>query len=290
MPPDASTSGPETVSASRRGAVTLITLDRPDARNAVDPATAFALYRAIVAFEADDEAAVAVLAGAGGSFCAGFDLKTLSRGEAADWLAQLHFGETGQPPLGPMGPTRLRLGKPVIAAIAGAAVAGGMELALWCDMRVMERDAWMGVLCRRWGVPLIDGGTVRLPRLVGQGRALDLVLTGRRIEAAECHAIGLCDRVVAPGDAVDAAMALAAELAALPQACLRGDRAAARFGAFSDEEAALRAEFQAGLDVLRADGLRGAAAFAAGAGRHGAPGDDADGAGGGAAVRPRDPP
>ena len=304
MLPDASTSRPVTVSTSQTGAVTLITLERPAARNAVDPATALALYRAIVAFEANDDAAVAVLAGAGGSFCAGFDLKTLARGEAADWLAQLHFGETGQPPLGPMGPTRLRLSKPVIAAITGAAVAGGMELALWCDMRVMEQDAWMGVLCRRWGVPLIDGGTVRLPRLVGQGRALDLILTGRRIDAAECHAIGLCDRVVAPGDAVSAAMALAAELATLPQACLRGDRVAARFGAFSDEEAALRAEFHAGLDVLRVDSVQGAAAFAAGAGRHGAPGDRGIGHGDAdvereddsnvddrdAALRPRDPP
>jgi len=308
MLPDSSTSLPETVSVRQKGATTLITLNRPAARNAVNPATALALYRAMVAFEADDDAAVAVLAGAGDSFCGGFDLKTLAQGEAADWLAQLHFGETGQPPLGPMGPTRLRLAKPVIAAIAGAAVAGGMELALWCDMRVMERDAWMGVLCRRWGVPLIDGGTVRLPWLVGQGRALDLILTGRRIEAAECHAIGLCDRVVAPGKVVDAALDLAAELAALPQACLRGDRAAARFGAFSDEEAALRAEFHAGLDVLRVESVQGAAAFAAGAGRHGLPGhsgidngdagsegdaesgDQSDGDDADTALRPRDPP
>lgn len=258
---------------SRHGAVTRITLNRPAARNAVDPPTAWALYRALLAFEADGEAAVAVLSGAGDSFCAGFDLKALAAGHAGDWLAQLHFGETGQPPLGPMGPTRLQLGKPVIAAISGAAVAGGMELALWCDMRVMESDAWMGVLCRRWGVPLIDGGTVRLPRLVGVGRALDLILTGRRIDAAECQAIGLCDRIVSPGGAVAAAMTLAAELAALPQACLRADRAAARYGAFSDEEAALRAEFQAGIAVLRDESIRGAAAFAAGAGRHGMPDD-----------------
>lgn len=270
---------------SRHGAVTLVTLNRPAARNAVDPATAWALYRALLAFEADGEAAAAVLTGAGASFCAGFDLKTLAEGHAGEWLTQLHFGETGQPPLGPMGPTRLRLSKPVIAAISGAAVAGGMELALWCDMRVMDSDAWMGVLCRRWGVPLIDGGTVRLPRLVGLGRALDLILTGRRIDAAECHAIGLCDRIVPPGGAVDTAMALAAELAALPQACLRGDRSAARYGAFSDEEAALRAEFVAGLAVLRAESIDGAAAFAAGAGRHGAPDD-----GSGAPLRPRDRP
>lgn len=273
MPPDTPLSCPETVSVSRHGAVTRITLNRPAARNAVDPPTAWALYRALLAFEADGDAAAAVLSGAGDSFCAGFDLKALAAGHAGDWLAQLHFGETGQPPLGPMGPTRLQLGKPVIAAISGAAVAGGMELALWCDMRVMESDAWMGVLCRRWGVPLIDGGTVRLPRLVGVGRALDLILTGRRIDAAECQAIGLCDRIVSPGGAVAAAMTLAAELAALPQACLRADRAAARYGAFSDEEAALRAEFQAGIAVLRDESIRGAAAFAAGAGRHGMPDD-----------------
>jgi enoyl-CoA hydratase len=258
-----------TVSSTRSGPVTVVTLRRPAAKNAVDPATALALYQAMLAFEADDASAVAVLTGADGCFCSGFDLKAVASGAADEWLARLHFGEIGEPALAPMGPTRLQLSKPVIAAIAGPAVAGGMELALWCDLRVMERDAWMGVACRRWGVPLIDGGTVRLPRLVGLGRALDLVMTGRSIGAAECHAIGLCDRLVEPGEALAAAVALAGELAALPQACLRSDRNAARYGALWDELAAMRAEFAAGFEVL-SEAREGAARFAAGAGRHGA--------------------
>lgn len=262
-------SGADAISIERRGPVTIITLRRPAERNAVDPATALALYQAMLGFDADDSASVAVLAGAGDCFCAGFDLKALAGGAADEWLETLHFGETGEPPLGPMGPTRLRLRKPVIAAIAGPAVAGGMELALWCDLRVMERTAWMGVLCRRWSVPLIDGGTVRLPRLVGLGRALDLIMTGRRIDAEECHAIGLCDRLVAPGTALKAAVALAAELSALPQACLRSDRDAAHYAVMADEMSALQAEFHAGLGVLRKEARAGAARFAAGAGRHG---------------------
>lgn len=257
------------VSTSRRGPVTVITIERPAARNAVDPATAQALYEAVLDFEADGSASVAVLAGAGENFCAGFDLKSLADGSADAWLGRLHFGVGEAPPLGPMGPTRLRLTKPVIAAIAGAAVAGGMELALWCDLRVMERTAWMGVLCRRWGVPLIDGGTVRLPRLVGLGRALDLILTGRRIDAPECHAIGLCDRLVDPGGVLEAAVALAQELAGLPQGCLRGDRHTVRYGVMADEESAMQAEFQCGVEVLRTEARVGAARFAAGAGRHG---------------------
>jgi enoyl-CoA hydratase len=168
-----------------------------------------------------------------------------------------------------MGPTRLRLSKPVIAAIAGPAVAGGMELALWCDLRVMERSAWMGVLCRRWNVPLVDGGTVRLPRLVGLGRALDLIMTGRRIEAAECQAIGLCDRLAEPGRGLEVALALAHELSELPQACLRSDRDAARYGSLADEITALRAEFSAGSKLLRGPARAGAARFVAGKGRHG---------------------
>jgi len=263
-------SSPPTVESTRHGAVTEIALRRPAARNAVDPHTALQLYHAMLSFEADEDAAVAVLTGSGDSFCAGFDLKSLAAGQADAWLAQLHFGERGAPPLGPMGPTRLRMSKPVIAAIAGPAVAGGMELALWCDLRVMERTAWMGVLCRRWGVPLIDGGTVRLPRMVGLGRALDLVLSGRRVEAEECLAMGLCDRIVAPGTALSAGMALAASLAEMPQACLRSDRDALRYGVFPDEMAALQAEFRAGLDALRSEAREGATAFATGQGRHGA--------------------
>jgi enoyl-CoA hydratase len=249
--------------------VTVISLARPSLRNAVDAATALQLYHAMLAFEADDAAAVAVLTGSGGHFCAGFDLKALAGGQADAWLEQTHFGERGEPPLGPMGPTRLRMSKPVIAAISGPAVAGGMELALWCDLRVMERTAWMGVLCRRWGVPLIDGGTVRLPRIVGLGRALDLVLTGRRVDAEECLSIGLCDRIVEPGTALSAALALADSLAEAPQACLRSDRDALRYGVFPDEMAALQAEFRAGLEALRSEARAGAAAFAAGQGRHG---------------------
>ncbi|HKK02714.1 MAG TPA: crotonase/enoyl-CoA hydratase family protein [Gammaproteobacteria bacterium] len=272
MPAQKNSTGGEPVQSSRDGPVTLVRIQRPEAANAVDPTTARALYRAMLDFEADDGASVAVLAGTPTRFCAGFDLKSLADGAADEWLEQLHFGETGEPPLGPMGPTRLRLGKPVIAAIAGPAVAGGMELALWCDLRVMERSAWMGVLCRRWGVPLIDGGTVRLPRLVGQGRALDLVMTGRRIEADECLQIGLCERVVEPGNAVSAAVELARSLAALPQDCLRSDRDALRYGAMPDEMAALQAEFHAGRQVLD-EARKGARRFAEGAGRHGARAD-----------------
>jgi enoyl-CoA hydratase len=261
------------VSVIRRGTITVISIERPAVRNAVDPATALALYQAMLAFDADDSSLVAVLVGAGDSFCAGFDLKSLAGGAADDWLGSVHFGETGEPPLGPMGPTRLRLAKPVIAAIAGPAVAGGMELAMWCDLRVMERSSWMGVLCRRWGIPLIDGGTVRLPRLVGLGRALELIMTGRRIDAEECHAIGLCDRLVGHGEALEAAVTLAQELAGLPQACLRSDRDAVRYGVLADEMAAMQAEFQSGLAVLRNEARAGAARFVAGAGRHGEPAD-----------------
>jgi enoyl-CoA hydratase len=273
MSQHSSETGAGPVSSVRRGPVTIVTLQRPAARNAVDPATALALYEAMLAFDADDDASVAVLTGAGDGFCAGFDLKALAAGQADEWLGRMHFGETGRPPLGPMGPTRLRLTKPVIAAIAGPAVAGGMELALWCDLRVMERSAWMGVLCRRWSVPLVDGGTVRLPRLVGLGRALDLIMTGRRIDAAECHAIGLCDRLVEPGAALETAVALAEELSALPQACLRSDRDAAHYGVLADEMSALQAEFHAGLAVLRKEARAGAELFARGAGRHGAAGE-----------------
>lgn len=257
------------VHVASRGPVTVVTIDRAEARNAVDPATALALYHAMLAFEADGSSSAAVLAGAGRCFCSGFDLKTLAGGKPEDWLGRLHFGEIGEPPLGPMGPTRLRLTKPVVAAIAGPAVAGGMELALWCDLRVMEHSAWMGVLCRRWGVPLMDGGTVRLPRLVGLGRALDLIMTGRRIDADECHAVGLCDRLVDDGDALEAAVALAQTLSGLPQACLRSDRDAARYGTWQDELPALKAEFDAGLEILRNEARAGAVLFAAGAGRHG---------------------
>jgi enoyl-CoA hydratase len=269
MPSPSSRFAGGAVSTTRDGPVTMVTLNRPASRNAVDPPTALALYEAMLAFERDGAASVAVLSGAGGAFCAGFDLKALASGAADEWLGRLHFGEKGKPPLGPMGPTRLMLTKPVIAAVTGPAVAGGMELALWCDLRVMERTAWMGVLCRRWNVPLIDGGTVRLPRLVGSGRALELILTGRRIDAAECKAIGLCDRLVEPGCALEAAVALAHELCALPQECLRSDRIAARQANMPDEIQRLQGEFSAGSALLREHARTGAARFSDGAGRHG---------------------
>ncbi|HVU92324.1 MAG TPA: crotonase/enoyl-CoA hydratase family protein, partial [Jatrophihabitans sp.] len=202
-----------TVRIETSGAVWTVLIDRPDARNAVDGPTAQALADAFRAFDADGTAAVAVLAGAGGTFCAGADLKQMSNRLDPDPSAD-----------GPMGPSRMVLGKPVIAAISGYAVAGGMELAAWCDLRVMESDAVVGVFCRRWGVPLIDGGTVRLPRIIGLGRALDLILTGRPVDAEEALAIGFANRVVPPGRARAAAEELAGQLAALPQACLRSDR------------------------------------------------------------------
>jgi enoyl-CoA hydratase len=244
----------------RAGAVTTVLLSRPEARNAVDRQTALELADAFRAFEADDAAAVAVLHGEHGHFCAGADLKALSAGEPN------RLAPEGD---GPMGPTRMLLSKPVIAAIAGYAVAGGLELALWCDLRIMEEDATAGVFCRRWGVPLIDGGTVRLPRLIGLGRALDLILTGRPVGAAEALAIGLVNRVVPHGESRTAAEALARELAALPQDCLRNDRRSAYAHGSLSFEAAMAQEFQLGLRSL-ASAREGAARFAAGAGRHGA--------------------
>src|SRR5262245_31242933 len=206
------------VRVERAGPVTTVILDRPEVRNAVDGPTAAALADAFREFDADPDAAVAVLYGAGGTFCAGADLRAV--GTAAG--NQTHQGGDG-----PMGPTRMNLSKPVIAAVAGHAVAGGLELALWCDMRVAEEGAIFGVFCRRWGVPLIDGGTVRLPKLIGLGRALDLIMTGRPVDAQEALQFGLANRVVPSGTAREAAEALAAELAALPQTCLRNDRLSA---------------------------------------------------------------
>lgn len=245
-----------TVRVERDGAVTTVVLDRPEVRNAVDRATAEALATAFREFDADDGQHVAVLTGAGGTFCAGADLGAMDNRVEPD-------GD------GPMGPTRMRLGKPVIAAVEGYAVAGGLELAIWADLRVVASDATLGVFCRRWGVPLIDGGTVRLPRLIGSGRALDLVLTGRAVDADEALRIGLADRVVAPGTAREQAEALAREIAALPQACLRGDRAALLDGEGRTEADALSVELRYGLASLSAGALDGAARFVAGEGRHG---------------------
>jgi enoyl-CoA hydratase len=247
------------VGVERQGPVTTVILSRPAARNAVDGPTAAALAEAFRAFEADDEASVAVLWGAGGTFCAGADLKAIGtpRGN------QVTAGGDG-----PMGPTRMRLSKPVIAAVSGHAVAGGLELALWCDLRVAEEDAVFGVFCRRWGVPLIDGGTVRLPRLIGQSRAMDLILTGRPVPAQEAYDIGLANRLVPPGEARRAAEELAAEVARFPQTCLRGDRLSAleQDGLTSGD--AMAGELRHGMESL-ADAVTGAARFASGAGRHG---------------------
>jgi enoyl-CoA hydratase len=257
----------DAVRSRRDGAVLTITLHRPECRNAVDGPTADALRAAFDAFEADAAVRVAVLTGGGGQFCAGADLKAL--GEPA---RRNPVEPTGTAP-GPMGPTRMMFGKPVIAAVEGHAVAGGLELALMCDLRIAARSAVFGVYCRRWGVPLIDGGTVRLPRLVGMGRALDLILTGRPVAADEALAIGLATMVVDDGQALTEAQALAARLAAFPQACLLADRASA-FGQWDLPLAeALQREGAGGYPVIAAEALAGAARFAAGAGRHGRFGD-----------------
>ena len=242
------------VRVERQGSVTTVLLHRPEVRNAVDPATAQELRRAFADFDADPDAAVAVLHGEGGTFCAGFDLKALARDGVPSSI-----GEYGP---GPMGPTRMRLSKPVIASVTGYAVAGGLELALWCDLRVAEPDAVFSVFCRRWGVPLIDGGTVRLPRLIGQSRALDLILTGRPVHAAEALDIGLVNRISAPGECRAAAEALAAEIAGFPQLCMRSDRASVLAQAGLGEEEALRGEHAFGREVLDAPGfLDGARRF-----------------------------
>ncbi|UBU10330.1 crotonase/enoyl-CoA hydratase family protein [Nonomuraea gerenzanensis] len=247
-----------TVRVERQGPVTTVVISRPEARNAVDRKTADALTEAFRDFECSD-AAVAVLWGEGGTFCAGADLKTLDN----------HVGEEGD---GPMGPTRLRLAKPVIAAVSGHAVAGGLELALWCDLRVAERDAVFGVFCRRWGVPLIDGGTVRLPRLIGTSRAMDMILTGRPVEAPEAYEWGLANRLVPAGTARPHAESLARELAGFPQECLRGDRMSVLEQDGLEEGEAMLNELRHGL-VSLPDASEGAARFAAGAGRHGSFGD-----------------
>ena len=254
-----------TVRVEGTGAVRTVVLDRPEVRNAVDGGTAAELAAAFRAIEADDEVGAAVLWGAGGTFCSGADLTALAAG---------HGNRLDADGDGPMGPTRLVLSKPVVAAVSGYAVAGGLELALWCDLRVVEQDATFGVFCRRWGVPLIDGGTVRLPRLVGQGRALDMILTGRAVGAAEALDWGLATRVVPTGTARRAAEELAAELAALPATCLRSDRASVYATAALPLDEALEVEFAHGMTVLASgEAVDGATRFAAGAGRHGTPAD-----------------
>lgn len=250
----------ESIRVETRDRVTTVVLDRPERRNAVDGRMAAELADAFRAFDADPDADVAVLWGDGGHFCAGADLKAV--GSERQNVVQ----PSGD---GPMGPTRLQLGKPVIAAVEGYAVAGGLELAIWCDLRVAASDATFGVFCRRWGVPLVDGGTVRLPRLIGTSRAMDMILTGRPIDAAEAATFGLVNRVVAPGTARSEAEALAAEIARFPQTCLRNDRRSASQQEGLSEEAAMRFELAVGLESLRADGASGAGRFSSGEGRHG---------------------
>src|ERR1700674_2054591 len=237
----------------------------------MDPASANALVEAFRQFDRDPDQSVAVLWGAGGAFCAGADLKFVASSAARERpLGTLDFpAGGGEPPRGPMGPTRLELGKPVIAAIAGPAVAGGMEVALWCDLRVMEESAYMGVYCRRWGVPLIDGGTVRLPRIVGRGRALDIILTGRKVPAEECFRIGLCERLAQHGKSREVAEQLAHEIARFPQACLRADRRSVWLQEGLSEREGLRSEWACSASVFEREGAAGAARFAQGKGRHG---------------------
>jgi enoyl-CoA hydratase len=261
---------PDAVRIEREARTATVILDRPGVRNAVDPPTAAALAAAFAELDADTGVNAIVLWGAGGTFCAGADLSAV----AAGWDPSRLSAPNGEPgdALGPMGPTRMELGKPVIAAVAGHAVAGGLELALWCDLRVVEQDAVFGVFCRRWGVPLIDGGTVRLPRLIGESRALDMILTGRPVGADEAFAIGLANRVVPNGQSRAAAEALARELSALPQRCLRSDRRSARRQWGLSQAQALVAEFDSGLAVLTSgESAAGAARFIGGAGRGGEP-------------------
>jgi enoyl-CoA hydratase len=269
------------VRVEKLGPVTLVTLNRPEVRNAVDAPTARALYEAFLGFDADAQARVAVFHGAHGHFCAGWDLQAgaqLAReNSGAGVLGELDFTVDEPPsagkgnttaPLAPMGPSRLLLSKPVIAAVSGAAVAGGMELALWCDMRVMEEDAYFGIYCRRFGVPLIDGGTVRLPRLIGMGHAMDLILTGRKVEAAEALQMGLANRVVPRGAAREAALELARQLAKFPQATMQSDRMNAYEQWDLPLSRALHLEWERSKHRI-ADAPEGAARFAGGEGRHG---------------------
>jgi enoyl-CoA hydratase len=246
---------------TKEGPIAVVTIDRPEVRNAVNREAAAQLAESFRAFDADDTLAVAILTGAHGTFCAGADLKAVATGGGN------RTANTGD---GPMGPTRLRLSKPVIAAVEGFAVAGGLELSLWCDMRVAADDAVFGVYCRRWGVPLVDGGTVRLPRLIGESHAMDMILTGRGVSGEEARLIGLANRIVPKGKALESAKELAMQLAAFPQRCMRSDRLSALEQWDSDFEAAMRNETIRGRQVINSGETReGAARFAAGAGRHG---------------------
>ena len=264
-----------TVRIEKKGRVWTVIHSRPQARNAMDPQSADALVDAFNAFNADAEAAVAVLWGEGGAFCAGWDLKYgASLAENPRRIEEIDYPLDQRPaPRGPLGPTRMELDKPVIAAVAGPAVAGGFELALWCDVRIMERSAYFGVYCRRWGVPLIDGGTVRLPRIVGMGRAMEIILTGRKVPADEALRIGACEQVVDDGRSRETAEAMAHEIARFPQACTRADRRSAYMQQGRSVREAMQYEWYNGIPAFVAEGAAGAGRFSAGKGRHGDFGD-----------------
>jgi len=264
------------VRIEKKGKVWTVIHSRAQARNAMDPESADALVSAFRDFDRDANASVAVLWGEGGAFCAGWDLKygaSLMRDPAPIHELDFPLSENLSVPRGPLGPTRLELDKPVIAAVAGPAVAGGFELALWCDVRVMEESAYFGVYCRRWGVPLIDGGTVRLPRIVGRGRALEIILTGRKVPAEEAYRIGACEKVVPEGKSREYAEAMAHEIARFPQACMRADRRSVYMQEGLSLRDAMRKEWYDGIPAFKAEGAAGAARFASGKGRHGDFGD-----------------
>jgi len=264
------------VRIEKKGKVWTVIHSRPQARNAMDPESADALVSAFRQFDRDESAHVAVLWGEGGAFCAGWDLKygaSLMKDPTPIHEIDFPLSENQAIPRGPLGPTRLELDKPVIAAVAGPAVAGGFELALWCDVRVMEESAYFGVYCRRWGVPLIDGGTVRLPRIVGRGRALEIILTGRKVPAEEAYRIGACEKVVPDGKSREYAEAMAHEIARFPQACMRADRRSVYMQEGLSLRDAMRKEWYDGIPAFKAEGAAGAARFASGKGRHGDFGD-----------------
>jgi enoyl-CoA hydratase len=262
------------VRIEKSGSVWTVIHSRPEARNAMDPKSADDLVAAFLQFDRDPAANVAVFWGEGGAFCAGWDLKAVSDLDQSNPVGNIDFPKNGRDtPRGPLGPSRLELTKPVIAAVEGPAVAGGMELAMWCDVRVMAESAYFGVYCRRWGVPLIDGGTVRLPRLVGMGKAMEIIMTGRKVPAEESYRICLCEKVVGHGKAREAAEAMAQEIARFPQECMRSDRASAYRAWGKSVREGLESEWATSAHIVKAEGIAGATRFAKGKGRHGDFGD-----------------
>jgi enoyl-CoA hydratase len=258
------------VRIEKSGSVWTVIHSRPEARNAMDPASADALMAAFEQFDKDKSANVAVFWGEGGAFCAGWDLKSVSSLDQNNPVGNIDFPKDGgKAPRGPLGPSRLEMSKPVIAAVEGPAVAGGMELAMGCDVRVMAESAYFGVYCRRWGVPLIDGGTVRLPRLVGQGKALEIIMTGRKVTAEESYRIGLAEKVVPHGKAREAAEAMAQEITRFPQECMRSDRMSVYRAHGKTVRQGLESEWATSAGIVKVEGIRGATRFAEGKGRHG---------------------